>query len=475
MTHPLVERACKTLSRFQMISPGERLLVAVSGGPDSTALLHFLWTHREEWGISLVVGHLHHGIRGREADEEADFVSALCQDWGIPCKVGKTDVPSLRFTKHWTMQEAARYARYEFLLKTAVEYQAQAIATAHTADDQAETVLMALLRGAGPRGLAGIPPLSERRVGDATLKIIRPFLEVWRTEVLDYCQAHALSFREDSSNRKTLYLRNRVRHHLIPLLSAEYNSKIKMALCRLGDILREEDRYLRAQAISLLSTLLEPGDAFSFQLKREGLPKDLALLRRVLYEALQCLEVEPTWDSIQRLVEALQSPSLPSFTLPGALMVSVHPEALSLQKAGKASPPSFDVPLEIPGVIDLPDLQLRIEALLLSKEEESSYPLLEAGSAKLDYGRVKGPIRVRSWRPGDRLRPLGLGGTKKLQDLFVDRKVPRSERHKIPIFVDEEKILWVPGLALSEEVKVQDTTRQILFLRLLPLGNLVSF
>ncbi len=475
MTPPLVERACKTLSRFQMISPGDRLLVAVSGGPDSTALLHFLWTHQEEWRISLVVGHLHHGIRGGEADEDAKFVSTLCRNWGIPCQIGRVDVPALRFAKRWTMQEAARYARYEFLLRTAIEFRATTIATAHTADDQAETVLMALLRGAGPGGLAGIPPLSERRVGDTIVKIVRPFLEVWRSEVLDYCRANGLSFREDSSNRQTLYLRNRVRHHLIPLLSAEYNSKIKRALCRLGDILREEDRYLKTQAISFLTTLLEPGDASSFRLKREGLPKDLALLRRVLYETLRSLEVEPTWDSVQRLVEALQSSSSPSFTLPGALRVSVRPEALYLRKTGKETPPSFEVPLEVPGVTDLPELRLQIEAILLSKEEGSTYPLLEEGSARLDYSRVKGQLWVRSWRPGDRLRPLGLSGTKKLQDLFVDCKVPRPERHKIPIFVDEEKILWVPGLALSEEVKVQDATQQILLLRLLPLGNLEGF
>lgn len=262
-----------------MVRPGERVLVALSGGPDSLCLLAVLTALRTELSIEIEAVHVDHGLRPEAADE-ALRVQDLCAKAGIPCVVRRVRVRDHASEEGCSIQEAARELRYAACYEVAEEVGADRIAMGHTADDQAETVLMRLLRGAGPTGLAGIPPVRGM--------VIRPLISVWREEVLAYCRSHDLPYIEDASNRSDKYLRNRVRHHLIPYLEKEYNPKIRGALCRLAEVLRADEDYLDAEVAMRyvspeLSGEVGPGWARFRAAGLRSLP--LGLARRVLRHA----------------------------------------------------------------------------------------------------------------------------------------------------------------------------------------------
>lgn len=451
----LLEKVQKTIARYGMLNPGERVVVAVSGGPDSMVLLHLLCRLQEPLHLHLHVAHLNHGLRGEEGERDAAFVKGWVEKWGLPSTIGRIEVRK----RKGSLQEAARHARYRFLEEVAKAVGASRIALGHTQDDLAETVLINLLRGAGLKGLAGIPPAREGR-------IIRPLIETSRKEILAYAESQGVPFVVDASNLSEGYLRNRIRLTLLPTL-AEYNPRIVKALARAALILREEDAYLSALAKEALSSLLLQGEEAALPiLALEGLPP--ALRRRVLREAFSRVSgLSLSWKKTLALEGLLETPS-DRLTLPGGVVALREGERLIF--ARKPVPGGVEAVylLSPADEVELPAFGLRLHFMLLPKEACD----LTAASpfcAFFNAEKMQGPLCVRAWRPGDRFFPLGLGGSKKLQDFFVDLKIPRWRRHSIPLLLSREQIAWVVGVRIDDRFKVTEETREVLKVEAFPL------
>ena len=453
MTATLLDKLC-----WPLLAPGDRVLVAVSGGPDSLSLLHVLWSEREERGLASVeAAHLNHGLRGEESAAEATWVAGWCAKRGIPCHVGLADVAALATERKISKQEAARAARYAFLEETAVQVGATKIATGHTRDDQVETVLMNILRGTGLDGLRGIPA----RRGP----FVRPLLDVSRAEIEDYCSAHGLKPRRDPSNLSPdAYTRNRVRLDLLPQLARGYNPAVADALHRLSEIAGRDLDYLQAQADAALRDATRECDVFRLVLDRATLAGlHPALLRHVLRRGIVSLRGTGegiTHEHIERACRAVAAPVPRAFVLnlPHPLCtVRVTDEMLTLTLANvPASLADVAASLFVPGTARLPGTEWRVRA---------SFDTLP-GAVVLDADTISpDALTLRNWRQGDRVDPLGMGGQhKKVGDIFTDAKVPRAERHCVPIIADARGIVWVVGHCVAERVKVTADTKQRLYL-----------
>ena len=472
MDGTLHENLLATIRRFSMISPGDKVLAAVSGGPDSVALLHALWSLRDELGIGLHVAHLNHSFRGKESDQDAEYVSQLAENLGVGFTVEKVDVPEIQRTLRLSPEEAARLVRYEFLERVADEIaprqrasrsvgRANRIAVGHTADDQVETVFLNILRGTGIDGLSGMPPVRGR--------IIRPLIEIRRSVVEEYVERHNLHPRIDATNLLATYARNRIRLELLPLLRREYNPDIDTAILRLSELACEDSAYLNMEADEALDRLktAEAQDTLSVYVPG-FLSCRLAIRRRVIRAAVRKWRgglADIGFVHVEDLLRLLEVGKDFRYELPGPIYVERARENLTFSSSRTAELPIiYCYDLSIPGKTEVPEADVIIEVEITSDIVEHVRP---PGSfeAVLDRSRIVGKLMVRSWRPGDRIRPLGLGGSKKVQDIFVDKKIPRAARHRIPIIADDEKIVWIAGIALSDLVKVTGDTREFLILR----------
>ena len=433
-------------------------------------MLHLLWAEREVRELGGVeAAHLDHGLRGAEAEAEADWVADWCRERGIVCHIGRVDLSAKRGQ---SVQEAARAARYEFLALTAAAVGANLIATGHTRDDQAETVLGNILRGSGLDGLRGIP--GRRQIGAGRgVMIVRPLLDVSRAEVETYNAAHGLSPRRDPSNLSAEhYTRNRLRLELLPQLRRDYNVRVDAALVRLSEIAGRDSDYLRMQAAAALEEATRARDTERLTLDRAALAAlHPALLRYVVRLAVEQVRgtaegmgFEPTEALCRAVTDGLDS----TCTLPNPLCrVQTAGNLVTISAAAKdggradAWPPAF---LAVPGEAALGEWTVRA-----AFENHADGVRLDADGVDL------ASLHVRAWQAGDKLDPLGMGGRhKKVSDIFADAKVPRSERHRIPIVADAQGILWVAGYAQSERAKEAPSTVRRLFLSLHqtnPAGN----
>ena len=461
MHDSLIETILLTLQRYSMLASGEKVLCAVSGGPDSVALLHALWSLRDELGISPYVAHMNHSFRGAESDADARYVCDLAANLGLECVVEKVDVPAIQRALRLSPEEAARMVRYEFLERVSEEIGAHRVAFGHTADDQVETVLLNLLRGTGVDGLSGMPAVRG--------KIIRPLIEIRRSDVEAYVEANHLHPRLDATNLMATYTRNRIRLDLLPMLRREYNSDIDGAILRLAELAREDTAYLSMEAREALSRITVAREENSISLDPERFQSYvLAIRRRVIREAVREVRGELAdvgFIHIEELVRLLDTGTDFEYELPGGTYVRRTPSALIvLSSRPDEVPIIYCYELAVPGETIIPEIDAGIEAEVTSTRVEH---IRMRGSMEvvLDNGAILGKLRVRNWEPGDRIRPLGLRGSKKIQDLFVDGKIPREVRHRAPLIVDDEKVLWVVGLAVSEDSKVTGNTREFLLLK----------
>ena len=434
------------------LAPGDRLVVAVSGGVDSMVLLALLLRLQRRLPLRLHVAHVHHGLRGRAADREAALVVATAAGHGLGvslCRLDPRQRPRGASVEMW-----AREARYACLEAVADRVRAAAIATAHTMSDQAETVLLNLLRGTGPRGLAGIPPVRRR--------VIRPLLAVARPEVEAYAAARGVPYRRDASNASLGFRRNRVRYRLLLQLAAEYNLRLVESLAALAGQLREDEEALQAQAAALAARAVT-ARAGLLALDRSLLRQAPPALRRRLFRAAAAqaggAEVGLTRRHLEALGRLLEGAG--TVRLPRGLEARWRSEALWLgpgdrlaRAAGEAAPRAADVPVPLrPGEwTPWPPLGCRLR---LRRVPASRVPPLRGGRwrAVLSPAVLDAPLQVRAWRPGDRFRPLGLAGRKKLQDFFGDAKVPREARARVPLVLSGGRIAWVVGYRIAEEFR----------------------
>ncbi len=463
----MIQRVKTYICRHRMVERGCKVLVAVSGGPDSVVLLHILYLLKDELGISLHVAHLDHMFRGKESAEDARFVAEVAERYGLSATIEARDVPAYRDRYRQSGQEAAREVRYRFLCETADRVGASKIALAHQADDQAETILINFLRGTGIKGLKGILPVREGFY-------IRPLLTIRRSEIEHYCSEMNLSFRQDISNLKPVYARNRVRLNLMPLLEREYNPGLVPVLLRLGEICREEDGYLEEQAEKAFQNILQEKAPGRVVLCLDGLRSiPPAIKRRVLRRAWQALtgkmknlafqHVETVLDLIREGTTGAQ------VALPGNAVAFRSYDTLELiLEQGEKDVPSYLHLVQIPGTTCIPELGRTIYAALSPRMPDHDPKSLPPQEALLDFDKLPPQVFVRRRRKGDCFHPFGQGSELKLKDFLIKQKVPRKERDRLPLVSTPDKIIWVGGVRTGEKWKVDENTTRVLHLKLAP-------
>jgi tRNA(Ile)-lysidine synthase len=468
----MLKQIIRTIETHAMLAQGDHVVVAVSGGPDSVALLHVLVRLTDAYRLRLTVAHLNHGLRGAEADGDEVFVRDLASGLGIPWVSRKADISRLRSGKGRSLEEIGREERYRFLQETAAACGAARIALGHHRDDQAETILLNLIRGSGTEGLCGMPPVRDGG------RIIRPLLEVGREEIVAFLSRQGAGYRTDSSNRDSLFLRNRVRNGLMPLLQREFNPRLGEGLSRTAGILRREEGYLQGVLRDTLESWgIHPGC-------REAVVP-LERFER-LHEALQARAVKWLLEEVSALgqgftcrhVEAVLGLSrhrqgYASLDLPARVRVLREGGALRFRQEGEnlrraqPAPAGFQYAVAIPGTVHLREIGRTVRLEWADKPDPARMGE-SPGTVFMDYDAMRPPLTLRSMRPGDRVAPLGLGGTKKLQDYFVDRRIPRSLRGQVPLLADARSILWIVGGQISEGVRVTGGTQRVVRAQILP-------
>jgi tRNA(Ile)-lysidine synthase len=456
-----------TIRRHGMLEPGDTVLVGVSGGPDSVALLHALVSLGPAWSLCLIIAHLNHRLRGPIADKEAAFVETLGSHLQLPCVIGSKDVRSISVDNRLSIQEAARKARYAFFEETAEAYNAKKIALGHQKNDNAESVLMHLIRGTGPKGLAGIPPIRQNR-------IIRPLLDVGRKQILRFLKRHGLEYMLDRSNLDDKYLRNRVRHELVPFLDGRFNANSLRRLTRLASIARDEEDFWDAMVEKAFE-----GVAIEYKDDRIVLSAvQLARLHRALLRRVIRHSVLALTGSLNRLdhnhVEAVarliahRGPAK-QLDLPQAIGVTRDGDEICFAIGPQAIRPQFEYRISGTGTTRIPEIGKTLRLMETGfnglPAAFRKYPLEKAF---FDLDALSFPLVVRNFRPGDRFTPLGITGSQKVKDFFINQKVPRFKRHTYPLLLSKGKIIWVGGRRIDDSVKVTETTRRVLQAELLP-------
>ncbi|MGD8343064.1 MAG: tRNA lysidine(34) synthetase TilS [Desulfobacterales bacterium] len=465
-----------TLRSYSMIQSGDAVLVAVSGGPDSVALVHILRALAPKYGLILAIAHLNHGLRHNASDSDQAFVTALAEKFQMPLYVERQDVRLYQKSRHLSVEEAARQVRYRFYHRCASEHGYDKIALGHHADDNAEQVLMAMLRGSGPLGLAGIPPMRPDH-------IIRPLIHLRRSELLDYLASQNLDYVEDTSNRDLRFLRNKIRSRLIPKLQAEYNPKCVDSINRTATILFDEEKWIDDHILPIYkdAVILESPERLGLsldRLKQEPIAAQRRLIRKALLQVKGNLR-RITFAHIEAVLRLVQPGTTGhKLDLPdnicvgrdqGRLLISNSQQMPCRTADGHLAPPvpEYSYQLSRAGEIFIQEagLQLRFDEIPI--EQVSDWQQTDRQNAFMDRDKLSFPLVIRNFRPGDRFSPLGLRGRQKLKKYFIDHKISRTERMQCPIVLSRNKIIWVAGHRLDNAVKIDSQTRRVLKAELL--------
>ncbi len=452
-----LHRVRRFAALHELWRPKTRVIAAVSGGSDSVAMLRLLHDLHRAGDLRLdAVAHVNHRMRP-EADADEAFCASLAADLGVAFVSTCVDVPAQAREKKQSVEVAGRLARRAFLDDLKRGRGADGIATAHTQDDQAETVLLRLLRGAGQRGLSGIAPHRDGRV--------RPVLFATRAELRRELEARGQGWREDATNTDLAHPRNRVRHELLPYLDQHFNPRTRRALARLADAVRADDLLLARQGATVASAAVQPAEDGIRLESATLLALPEAIARRVVQHALTAAgHSAPDAEAVAAVLEVARG----NRSAADARNLRVEPLSgfvvLVRRDATRPLAP-FREALTVPGAVQMQGAGWILEA---QGPLARPCPGLAVGDvARIDAASVTGGLVVRSRQPGDRMRPGGLGGSKKVQDIFVDRKVPRVERDRVPIVTDVAgRIVWVAGHVIGEEFRVTDGTKAVIILNL---------
>lgn len=438
----------QTIEKYHMCPQGAHIVVGASGGADSMALLHLLNGFAGEQGWSITAVHVHHGLRGEEADRDRNFVQEICREWKIPCKVYYFDVAKEAKARGLGTEEAGRLLRYEAFEQ---ERQGGMIAVAHNKNDQGETVLMRLCRGAGVSGLTGIRPVREF--------IIRPLLFCTRKEIEEYCQDKGLSYCEDSTNRENNYTRNRIRNQVLPLLE-EIFPKATEHIAQTAEIMTEEEEFLQEQARVLFIRALKKSDENEIVLDAECLRSmHPAMGKRVLAMAFDALEGKKDIGSVhyELLVGLLGQESGKSLYLPNHIIAELSYGALILKKVREMSS-HFSYPLPLNQEIYVPEAKLFVGTYLCTKKRTQKSQ--DSCTKVFDYDKIGCALFCRTRQNGDRLAIKN--GRKKLKDFLIDEKIPREERDRLPLIATEDDVLWVVNQRVSAAYLPDENTKKFL-------------
>lgn len=469
---PLLDRLSDALAACDM--RGKTLLAAVSGGGDSLALLYALRHLRRDFDLRLRGAHLNHKLRGAASDADADFVEDTFRRLAIPCELHSADVAAYRRARGLSIEDAARRMRYRFLADAAARYDADAVAVAHTADDQAETLLMHIIRGSGLAGLRGMQPLERLAIAGADLTLFRPLLGVSRAQTYAFCAALGLQPRHDETNLSVERARNRIRLELLPLME-RINPAARDALLRLASNAGEDGAYIQGQADAIWREVARQADSGVVVLDARALARQHpAIQSRVLRRAVHAAQGNAEGvarNHILAMRQMLTGPAGKTLRLPGGVLFAAgYGEA----RIGQAD--AVQAVLRLPAIVGEHSLAVpgetrvggwRITAAV--REDDGCARAVgqcaAAGAETLDLDRLGGDLRLRARLPGDRFQPLGMEQSKKLQDFMVDERIPREMRDGIPLLASGRGIACVAGWRIAHWARVRDDTRRRLHLR----------
>ncbi|MDX2448047.1 MAG: tRNA lysidine(34) synthetase TilS [Desulfobacterales bacterium] len=478
--HPLIQSVEKTLLEYSMLQSKDKVLVAVSGGPDSVALLHVLLALQKKLDILIGVAHLDHGLRPSAAARDAAFVSSLCKETGLPSHVTTADIQGLHQQQKGSLEALGRTARYNFFSRIARKFGYNKIALGHHADDNAELVLMNLFRGSGPLGLSGIPPVRNNRY-------IRPLIEQPRESIMNYLHDNQVAFVLDATNNDLRFLRNRIRHELLPELIHRYNPNLVNTLNRTAAIFRAEEDWLNQYSDQIIQTLTD-GDATPFRMPIPKLLENhVAIQRRAMRAAIGHVKGNLKSITLQHIDAVLR---LCREGSPGQFMCL--PDRLTIQKQSenhvsisrRPSPPTsrershpvevaplYTVPVPHPDegtqMVMIKELGKTLVLGSMPVESISSQTLAGQHTAFFDMDKLTFPMLLRNTLPGDRFMPLGMQGTQKVKDFFINNKIPREIRRETPVLVNRDAIIWIVGHRIDERAKISQQTRNVLKIELL--------
>jgi len=449
----MFKRFSEVVSENDLLGRGEAVLIGLSGGPDSVALLHLLTRLRKNMKLKLTAVYINHRIRKRAALQEEKFCQQLCDKFGIDLDIVTEDIPALAVKKKKGLEETAREFRYEVYELLAAEDGHDKIALGHHADDRVETVLFRIIRGTGPTGLVGIPIKRDN--------YIRPLYDFTKDEILAYLKKHRLGYCVDKSNLTADYSRNFIRNKLLPLIREKLNPRFDSALLNLSEITRTEEEYLEriVEKNVKKAVNITIGGKFEVALERfKGYA--LWLKRRVLRYCLINLSgrnLAPDKEVIDRLIRLDKKTQ----SLPGSLQAVLTADKLVIYRRDKTAA-AARVELKFDETLELEGLQLNFRARRALKKNVTLSRQKRSKKITLDGSRVSPPLFVRRIRPGDRFRPLGLAGSKKVGDYLTDKKVPLVYRDEIPVVCDKEGIIWLVGYEIADRVKVDHQTKKVI-------------
>lgn len=461
------------ITAFDMLRAKDAVLVGVSGGPDSVALVHILHEMAPALWLRLGIAHLNHDLRGQDADKDADFVSSLAGKLDLPLYIKKEDIGAYAKKERLSLEEAARRVRYAFYDEIACEHHYNKIALGHHADDNAESILMFILKGTGPAGMAGIAPVRQGR-------IIRPLIRLTRRQIMRYLAEKRLSYVTDSTNLDPNFMRNRIRNQLIPDLQSAYNPSIIQTLNRLGEIFRSEEEWLTG----LLAPVFERAvtrrgkNSVHLSLKRlRGLHE--AARRRVIRKAIATVKGDLrriSFAHVASVTRLLQVCADRSLDFPDRIRVQkVGDEIVITQEKKKLREISADAsriqpevcryyieePGETPETLHIEKVGL-VRLTVMSPENLPELHKTGQRVAFFDMNKLQFPLLLRNFQPGDRFTPLGIKGSQKVKKFFIDHKIPRDQRQRCLILKSGDRIAWVVGHRIGEPYKIEPATRRVL-------------
>jgi len=469
MDDKLVERVELWAEKLDVLKPGTVVVVGVSGGADSVCLLDILHKLCSKRAFSMVAVHVNHMLRGEESDEDERFVKSLCENYGIPLKVFKEDVTGFANENGCSIEEAGRIIRYKNMMKVLDEQGAAHIAVAHHRDDQAETVFLNILRGAGIDGLCGMSDIND--------KIIRPLLEAGKTEIEAYIKRNGLSYRTDSSNYENTFLRNVIRNVVFPEIKLRTGMDLPASLLRMQSLLKTDRDFLAQYAEEKFKELLISEDRNMVVLKRSKVKE--------LHQAIAGRIIRIAWERIAGSLRGLESVhvnmALNIITgdgnkvseLPKGVRVTCEYDTVAFETdTACENPEPFALRLDVPSTVELPAYEMIIETMLIARDEyvKKSGETKKAKESSLtqlfDYGKIKEGIYIRSRMPGDVFFPYNSSGKKKLKDFFIDSKIPKYIRGSVPLLADGKNIIWVIGYRTADNYKVTGSTELLLYVNI---------
>jgi tRNA(Ile)-lysidine synthase len=438
-----------------MISEGDNLIVGLSGGADSVCLLHILNNIRDQLNIEIHAVHVHHGIRGKDADEDAKFAEDLCKGLGIKYHVYYFNVKKLAKKNKLSEEEMGRKIRYQVFEDVSKELVSSKIAIAHHMNDQAETIIMNALRGTGIKGIAGIRPVRDN--------IIRPLIECSRKEIEDYCVDNKIHYKEDYTNELEIYTRNKIRHTIIPYIEENFNPNFIASVVNMANLVRNEDDYINKIVLEKADELVEIEDNnYIINLYKFNL-LDIVIKRRLIRHILSQIGSLKNIESkhIDFIIQLSDKEVSKKINLPRGIIARKSYDSIIISVLGEDKISGFEYNLTIPSNVYIEELDRTIKCELLQNDQKNIIPE-NLYTKWLDYDKIKYNLKVRTRKEGDQIAIKGINGAKKIKKYFIDAKIPKEKRDSIPLLADEENIIWIIGYRISEQYKITEATEKIL-------------